>query len=66
MSSATMAIRLDGTEKKLVTDHAKTFGTSVFEFARRAALDQIENEIDLKAWEAAKREFDKDPVTTLE
>lgn len=63
MSSATMTIRLDSSEKQLISDYAKTFGTSVSEFMRRCALDRIEDELDLKAWNEAKAEFDADPVT---
>ena len=63
MASTTMTIRLDEAEKALISDYASTYGTSVSEFMRRAALDLIEDELDLRAWEEAKREFDDDPVT---
>lgn len=63
MSSATMTIRLDGSEKQLISDYAKTFGTSVSEFMRRCALERIEDDLDLQAWKEAKAEFDADPVT---
>ncbi len=63
MASATMTIRLDGQEKALISDYAATFGTSVSEFMRTAALERIEDELDLRAWEEAKAEFEKDPVT---
>ena len=62
MPSATMTIRLDAAEKKLISDYAKTFGESVSEFMRTCALERIENELDLRAWEDAKAEFDKDPA----
>ncbi len=63
MSSATMTIRLDGSEKQLISDYAKTFGTSASEFVRRCALDRIEDELDLKVWSEAKAEFEADPTT---
>lgn len=63
MASATMTIRMDSSEKTLISDYAQTFGTSVSEFMRRCALERIEDELDLEAWKAAKEEFDKDPVT---
>lgn len=63
MSSATMTIRLEGEEKKLISDYAAAFGTSVSEFMRRTALERIEDELDLKAWYEAKAEYDADPVT---
>lgn len=63
MSSATMTIRLDSSEKTLISDYAKTFGTSVSDFMRRCALEKIEDDLDLRAWREAKAEFDADPVT---
>lgn len=62
MASATMTIRLDSSEKALISDYATAFGTSVSEFMRKAALERIEDDLDLKAWEEAKAEFDADPV----
>lgn len=63
MSSATMTVRMDTAEKSLIASYAKVFGTSASEFMRRCALDRIEDELDLKAWEVAKAEFDADPET---
>lgn len=63
MTSATMTIRLDASEKSLISDYAQAFGTSVSEFMRRCALERIEDEFDLKAWNEAKAEFDRDPTT---
>lgn len=63
MTSSTMTIRMESEEKKLIADYAATFGISVSEFMRTAALERIEDELDLKAWEKAKAEFDADPVT---
>lgn len=62
MPSATMTIRLDSNEKKLISDYAKTFGESVSEFMRTCALERIEDELDLRAWKDAKAEFEKDPA----
>lgn len=63
MATTTMTIRLDGAEKSLISDYAAAFGTSVSEFMRNAALERIEDELDLKAWEEAKAELESDPVT---
>ena len=63
MFSATMTIRLDSNEKALISDYAKTFGTSASDFMRRCALEKIEDNLDLQAWREAKAEFDTDPVT---
>jgi len=58
-----MTIRLNTEDKELITAYAKTFGKSVSDFMREVALQRIESELDLKAWEEAKREFDNDPIT---
>ncbi|MCH3947341.1 MAG: DUF6290 family protein [Olsenella sp.] len=63
MASATMTIRLDEDEKRLITDYAKTFGMSVSELMRKSALEMIEDELDLEDWKSAKSEFDNDPET---
>lgn len=62
MASTTMTIRMEESDKALISDFAKTFGLSVSEFMRRCALERIEDELDLEAWEAAKAEFDANPV----
>lgn len=62
MSSSTMTIRLDSSEKELISDYAKTFGVSVSELVRSSILEKIEDELDLRDWVKAKEEFDDDPV----
>lgn len=63
MATTTMTIRLDGAEKSLISDYAAAFGISVSEFMRKACLERIEDELDLKAWEEAKAEFEINPIT---
>lgn len=63
MASATMTVRLDACEKSLIADYAKTLGTTASDFMRKSALERIEDEIDLRAWNEAKAEFDADPET---
>lgn len=63
MASTTITIRLDGEEKALISDYAAAFGISVSEFIRRVALEHLEDELDLQAWEKAKAEFEADPKT---
>ena len=58
-----MTIRMDDSEKALIADYAKTFGTSASDFMRRCALEKIEDELDLDAWRRAKASFDADPTT---
>lgn len=62
MASTTMTIRMDGSEKALISNYAAAFGMPASEFMRKAALEHIEDELDLKAWEEAKAEFESDPV----
>jgi uncharacterized protein (DUF1778 family) len=63
MKTTTITLRLAESEKQLLADYAKTFGMSISEFVRTTALARIEDELDLVAWEDAKREFDDDPTT---
>lgn len=61
MPTSTVTLRLEESEKKLLTDYAKAFGMSVSEFVRSSALEKIEDELDLRAWDEAKSEFDANP-----
>jgi uncharacterized protein (DUF1778 family) len=63
MATTTVTLRLAASEKQVLADYAKTFGMSISEFVRTAALSRIEDELDLVAWEEAKRELDADPKT---
>lgn len=63
VSSTTVTIRLDNDEKNLIANFAAAIGTSISDFMRKATLELIEDELDLKAWEEAKAEFDADPET---
>ena len=63
MSSETLTVRLDGSEKELISKYAEAYGYTISEFMRRSALERIEDELDLEAWESAKAEYDANPVT---
>jgi uncharacterized protein (DUF1778 family) len=63
MTSATMTIRLKSEDKDIITNYASVFGQSVSEFMRESALSRIEDELDLKAWDAAKAEYDANPIS---
>ncbi|MGB4778272.1 type II toxin-antitoxin system RelB family antitoxin [Microbacterium sp.] len=63
MATSTLTLRLAESEKKLLADYAKAFGMSLSEFVRTSALERIEDELDLKAWDEAKGEFDANPET---
>ena len=63
MSSETLTVRIDSVEKELIAKYAEVYGQSISEFMRRCALERIEDELDLKAWQTAKAEHDANPVT---
>ncbi len=63
MSTTTITLRLQESEKQILADYAKTFGVSISEFVRTSALSRVEDELDLRAWDEAKREFDDRPET---
>lgn len=47
-ATATLTIRLPEEEKRLISDYAAAFGTSVSELTRRSVMEKIENEIDTR------------------
>lgn len=63
MASTTMTIRIGVEEKSLIGAYAAAFEQSVSDFMRESALERIEDELDLRAWDEAKREYDADPVS---
>lgn len=62
-ASATMTLRLQNSEKKLLQSYALLQGLSLSEFVKKAALEKIEDEIDLKVALDAKAKFEANPVT---
>jgi uncharacterized protein (DUF1778 family) len=56
-------MRIDEGQKTLISEYAAAHGKSMAEFMLDAALDIIEDAIDLRDWKEAKAEFDKNPVT---
>jgi uncharacterized protein (DUF1778 family) len=61
--STTFTMRMDENQKTLISEYAAAYGKSMAEFMLDAALDVIEDAIDLRDWKTAKAEFDADPVT---
>ena len=59
--SVTFTMRMDAEDKRLIADFAKMQNKSMSEFMLQAAMEAIEDEVDLAAWREAKREFDDDP-----
>jgi uncharacterized protein (DUF1778 family) len=56
-------MRLDESQKTIISEYAAVHGKSMAEFMVEAALDVIEDAADLRDWKAAQAEFDKNPVT---
>lgn len=63
IASTTLHIRPGEQEKGFIANYAKVKGQSVSDFARRAMLEHIEDELDVKIAEIAWEEFLADPVT---
>lgn len=61
--STTFTMRLDESKKTLISEYAAAHGKSMAEFLLDAALEIIEDATDLKDWEAAKAEYDANPVS---
>lgn len=57
-----LSLRLTDEDAKLISQYAKIKGMSVSELMRRSVLEQIEDEIDLKAYERALAEYKANPV----
>ena len=63
----TISLRLNPKDEKLIKTYASMKHMSVSEVVRRAVIEQIEDEFDIREYFEAKAKFDKDPVTfTLE
>ena len=61
--NTTFTMRLEESQKALIAEYAAIHGKSMAEFMLDAALEIIEDAIDLRDWKEAKAEFDKNPVT---
>lgn len=58
-----ISLRLNDREADLFRRFAETKGLSVSEMVRQAVLNQIEDEIDLQAYDRAYAAYQADPVT---
>ncbi len=58
-----ISIRLSDSDTKLFKKYAELHGITVSELVRRSVIERIEDEYDLKAYEDAVAEFEKNPVT---
>lgn len=58
-----ISLRLNNADSELIKSYASLKGMSVSELVRSAVLERIEDEFDLKAYERAMEEHQKNPVT---
>ena len=63
MASSILSVRIEDNDRELITEFAKVFGMSPSELLRTSALERIEDELDLKAYEEAIKEYEADPVS---
>lgn len=59
----TISLRLSDEDTQLIKTYADMNGITVSELIRRSVLERIEDEFDLKAYNAAMEEYRKNPVT---
>ena len=59
----TVTLRMSDDDMELIRNYAAMHGTTVSDVMRRATLEKIEDEIDLKLYEKAMAEFRANPVT---
>lgn len=58
-----ISVRLNDKDTTLVKKYAEINNMSVSDFVRKAVMERIEDEIDLKAYDKAMAEYQKDPRT---
>jgi uncharacterized protein (DUF1778 family) len=58
-----MTLRINEEDAQLIRDYARLHGITVSEFLRRAALEKIEDELDIRVAEKAYADYLADPVT---
>ena len=59
----TLSLRLSEEDTLLIKEYAKLNNLSVSELIRQSVMEKIENEHDLRAFEAAMKEYRENPVT---
>lgn len=61
--TSTFTMRINSSQKTLISEYAVIHGKSMAEFMIECTLDVIEDAIDLRDLKTAKAEFDKNPIT---
>lgn len=59
----TISLRLSDEDTELFKKYAQMNGISVSELVRQSVIERIEDEYDLKLYEEAMKEYQKNPVT---
>ena len=59
----TISVRLSEEDTQLIKSYAALNGISVSELIRRAVIERIEDEFDLKSYNESMAEYKKNPVT---
>ena len=59
----TISLRMNEADSKLIKAYAEVNGISVSELFRQAVMEKIEDEYDLKVFEEAMAEYNKNPVS---
>ena len=59
----TISLRLNDDDTRVIKAYSDMHGMSVSELMRQAVLERIEDEYDLKAYEAAMAEYKANPIT---
>ena len=57
------SVRMSKEEEELIRAYCKLHGLSISDAFKRALLEKIEDEYDIKCAEKALKEFEKDPTT---
>lgn len=57
-----ISLRLNDADTMLIKKYAKMNGMSVSDLVRQSVLSRIEDELDLKAYEAALAEYRANPI----
>jgi uncharacterized protein (DUF1778 family) len=63
MATATFSVQLTDENIRLIEEFAERSGISVSDFISQSVLERLEDECDLIAYERAREEFEKNPVT---
>ena len=58
----TVTLRMSDKDSRVIRDYAKLYGMTVSEFMRRAAMEKIEDEIDLEVALRAQADYEADPT----